>query len=106
MNPDDPLPEAKPAPMFATVDKGDVIDVVPKNPFTSTATWGLIVAGITYFAGFGARKGWWPATLNDLIRDAALEQIGVAIGIAVAAYGRWKATRPLGFGTRVNKVVK
>lgn len=92
--------------MLTTLEKGDVIDVAPKNPFTSTATWGLVVAAITYIAGFGARKGWWPVALNDLIREAALEQIGVFIGIAVAWYGRWKATRPLGFAPRVNAVVK
>jgi hypothetical protein len=69
MNPDDPLPEAQPAPMFATVDKGDVIDVQPKNPLGSTTVQGLAVAIVArlirvvvekHFPGIVTDEAWVP----------------------------------------------
>jgi hypothetical protein len=83
--------------------EGEAIEVEPKNPFASTTLYGVIIA-----AGTRALSRYVPEDLiaGDVREALVVELVGYAIGLALVVYGRWKATRPLGFGTFKSAVVK
>lgn len=91
--PTDPTPNPVAAP-------GSEQWVVPQNPFSSTAMWGLAVLLIT-----AAVKRWVPSQFQSAAVPAALEATTTAIGGLLVLYGRWTANRPLGFSNRTTKVV-
>lgn len=93
-----PDPEPTPPPV---IQPGQTVTVEPKNPFKSTALWGLLVL----LASWLVRK-YLPAEFRDTALAAVLEALGFIVGAAVVAYGRWKATRPLGLGPTTTVEVK
>lgn len=90
--PSDPTPNPVAAP-------GNEQWVVPKNPFTSTAMWGLAVLLIT-----AAVKRWVPNQFQSAATPAAIEGATTLVGTALIAYGRWTANRPLGLSGAATKV--
>lgn len=82
---DNPKPDA-------TVHSGDDVLVETKNPFTSTALWGLVLMLATW-----AAKRWVPPFFQDQTMKAFVEVSSMFVGGALVLYGRWRAARPLGW---------
>lgn len=73
------------------LERGTPIRVEPKSPLESTAIWGLMMAVVAW-----AAKRWLPQAIQDNAIAAGAEIMLFLGGILMAAYGRWRATRPLG----------
>jgi hypothetical protein len=97
------LPPYTPSPH---VEPGDTVTVAPKNPLASTALWGLLVVLINWRIQKAVQNGTIPDALAPLVGNAAFEVLGYLIGAAMVTWGRWKATRPLGFGAVKETTVK
>lgn len=79
----------------------DTIDVIDSKHFTeSVSSWGVIILTVSQVMNIGITPG-EAAT----VASAAAEVVGVyshvlaAIGICMAAFGRWNAKQPLHFRT-------
>jgi len=93
-------------PVTKLVEPGDHVVGPPKSPWQSTALWGLLVVFINWRIQKAVQNGTIPDVLAPLVGNAAFEVIGYLIGAGMVAWGRWKANRPLGFGTVKETVVK
>lgn len=81
-------------PHHQMIAAGTPVDVLPKNPFTSTTIWGIIVALVF---GFLSKRSWW--IFDKGTTATAMAEITSYAGLLFAAYGRTNASRPLGFHT-------
>lgn len=88
------------------IDAGDSVIVEPKNPLKSTALWGLFIVGLNLGIQKLIASGKLPAGLADLVGNAAVEVVLYVIAVAMILIGRWRATRPLGFGDAKVTTVK